>query len=93
VATLVAVLVFCVAGIGAVVAQIRCVDAAREAARLAARGDGAAVAVSQRIAPAGAAIAIRHDGDFVTATVTVGATGLPGLRLAAEAVALVEPVG
>ena len=92
-ATLVAVLVLCVAGIGAVLAQIRCVDAAREAARLAARGDAAAVEVSQRIAPAGAAIGIRRDGEFVIATVTVGATGLPGLRLNAEAVALAEPVG
>lgn len=96
-ATLVAVLVLCVAGIGAVLAQIRCVDAAREAARLAARGDEAAVQVSQRIAPAGAQIGIRRDGEFViatvTAAVTVGATGLPGLRLRAEAVAVVEPLG
>lgn len=91
VATLVAVVVLCVAGIGAVAAQVRCVDAAREAARLAARGDSSAVAVSQRIAPAGAAIRVRHDGGLIIATVTVAATGLPGLRLRAEAVAVPEP--
>lgn len=83
----------CVAGIGAVLAQIRCVDAAREAARLAARGDEAAVQVAQRVAPAGAQIGIRQDGEFITATVTVGAPGLPGLGLRAEAVAVVEPGG
>ena len=92
VAGLVSVLVLCLAGVGAVAAQIRCVDAAREAARLAARGDGSAIQVSQRIAPPGAAIGIHRDGGFVTATVTVGA-GLPGLTLGAEAVAVVEPGG
>jgi hypothetical protein len=35
----VVVLCMCVAGLSAVGAQVRCVDAAREAARLAARGD------------------------------------------------------
>ena len=39
VATLVAVLMLCLAGITAVAQQVRCIDAAREAARLAARGD------------------------------------------------------
>jgi hypothetical protein len=87
----VAVLVLCLAGIGAVAAQIRCVDAAREAARLAARGDVSAADVAQRIAPEGAAIGIRHDGEFVVATVIVGVTGLPGVRLSAEAVAVLEP--
>ncbi|CAN5513240.1 TadE family type IV pilus minor pilin [soil metagenome] len=88
-----AVLVLCLAGIGAVAAQIRCVDAAREAARLAARGDVSASDVAQRIAPDGAAIGIRHDGEFVVATVIVGVTGLPGVRLSAEAVAVLEPAG
>ncbi|OBG35011.1 hypothetical protein A5671_03285 [Mycolicibacter heraklionensis] len=56
-AALVSVLVLCLAGITAVSAQIRCVDAAREAARLAARGDAAAVtAVVGQIAPDGAAV-------------------------------------
>ncbi|MDF2824228.1 MAG: Conserved exported protein of uncharacterized function [Mycobacterium sp.] len=80
----------CVAGIGALAAQIRCVDAAREAARLAARGDPAAVQVSERIAPPGAGIAVRRDGIYVIATVTAG-SAVPGLVLHAEAVAAAEP--
>ncbi len=39
IATLVLVLVLCLAGVTAVSMQVRCIDAAREAARLAARGD------------------------------------------------------
>jgi hypothetical protein len=89
----VAVLVLCVAGIGAVAGQIRCLDAAREGARLAARGDRSAMAVAQRVAPPGAGVQIRRDGEFVTATVTIAARGLPGLTLSAEAVAAVEPSG
>lgn len=83
----------CVAGIGAVATQVRCVDAAREAARLAARGDASAVHVAQRVAPSGADIRIRRDGEFIIATVTVAATGLPGVHLNAEAVAVSEPRG
>ncbi|MCV7107444.1 pilus assembly protein, partial [Mycolicibacterium chitae] len=37
-----AVVLVCVAGLGAILAGVRCADAAREAARLAARGDPAA---------------------------------------------------
>jgi hypothetical protein len=88
---LVVVLVLCIGAIAAVAAQIRCIDAAREAARLAARGDPSAVAVAQRVAPTGAGVAVRSDGGYVTATVTVAATGLPGLTVSAEAVAAVEP--
>jgi len=87
----VAVLVLCVAGISALAGQLRCVDAAREAARLAARGDASAVPVSSRIAPEGADIRIRRDGEFVIATVSVDAGGLPGLTLTAEAIAAAEP--
>jgi hypothetical protein len=89
----VVVLVLCVAAVGAVAGQIRCVDAAREAARLAARGDRSAARVSQRIAPPHADIRIRRDGQFVIATVTADAAGLPGLTLTAEAVAAAEPGG
>ena len=39
-AALVVVLILCVSGLTAVSMQVRCIDAAREAARLAARGDG-----------------------------------------------------
>jgi hypothetical protein len=90
VATLVAVLVFCAAGLTALGMQVRCVDAAREAARLAARGaDGTAAA--ERVGPPGAALALRRDGGFVIARVSAKAPLLPGITLVAEAVAAVEP--
>lgn len=93
-AALVSVLVLCLAGISAVSAQIRCLDAAREAARLAARGDApAATAVVRRIAPAGAAVRLRSDGGFIFATVTVRPALLPGLAVSAEAAAAAEPSG
>ena len=56
IAALVVVLVLCLAGVTAVSMQVRCVDAAREAARLAARGDERnAVEAARRIAPGGRA--------------------------------------
>jgi hypothetical protein len=90
VAALVAVLVLCVAGLTAVSMHIRCVDAAREAVRLAARG-GDGTGVAEDLAPDGAAVGIRHDGDSVVATVTARSPLLPGLTIAARAVAIVEP--
>ncbi|PBJ65631.1 pilus biosynthesis protein TadE, partial [Mycobacterium avium subsp. hominissuis] len=54
------VLVACLAGVTAVSMQVRCVDAAREAARLAARGDErSATAAAARLAPAGARVDLR----------------------------------
>lgn len=55
-----------------VMGQIRCIDAAREAARLAARGDGSdrAVAAARRLAPAAARIAVTRQGSDVVATVS-----------------------
>lgn len=91
-AALVSVLVLCLAGITAVAAQIRCVDAAREAARLAARGDAAAVtAVVRQTAPDGATVRLRSEGGVVVARVTARPILLPGLAITAEAVAAVEP--
>jgi hypothetical protein len=92
VATLVAVLVLCLAGLTAVSMQVRCIDAAREAARLAARGDErSAVAVARRIAPGGAAVQLRRDGEFVVATVTARSNVLPTLGITATGVSAVEP--
>ena len=72
--------------------QVRCVDAAREAARLAARGDdGSAAIAAKRIAPDGAAVQLRRDGELVVATVTARSSMLPGITVAAEAVAVAEP--
>jgi hypothetical protein len=86
----VVVLVLCVAGLTAVATQVRCIDAAREAARLAARGGDASEA-ARSIAPAGAVLQLRRDGDVVLARVTATAALLPGLTIAGEAVSAVEP--
>jgi hypothetical protein len=91
IAALVTVMVLCLGGLSAIVGQIRCVDAAREAARLAARGDQrSAQAVVQTIAPPGAQLRISRDGEFVVADVTADHTLLPGVSIAERAVAAVE---
>ena len=92
IAALVVVLMLCVAGVTAVSMQVRCIDAAREAARLVARGDEAgAEAAARRIAPAGAVLQLRHDGDFVVARVSARSTLLPTITIAADALSLAEP--
>lgn len=84
-----------VLGVGAVLAasmNLRCVDAAREAARLAARGDETmAVATARRVAPGGASIAVHTDGEYRVAVVTARVPLFPLLRIRAEAVAATEP--
>ncbi|HYB82376.1 MAG TPA: TadE family type IV pilus minor pilin [Mycobacterium sp.] len=93
IAALVVVLVLCLAGVTAVSMQVRCVDAAREAARLAARGDErSAVEAARRIAPGGARVQVRRDGDFLVATVVAHSKVLPKLDIAAEAVSAAEPL-
>ena len=92
VVTLVAVLVLCLAGVTAVSMQVRCIDAAREAARLAARGDErSAVTTARDIAPGGARVQLRRDGEFVVATVTARSNLLPALGISATGVSAVEP--
>ena len=80
-------------------AQVRVIDASREAARAVARGDTAAAAesVALRIAPVGAQVRIvSADGQVrVTTRVRISAPGgllggLPGITLTNEAVAMVE---
>jgi hypothetical protein len=88
------VLVAGLAGGAALVVQVRCVDSAREAARLAARGDDAAATdAAHRIGPAGAVLQLRRDGAFVVARVSAAPTPLLGVRIVAEAVAAREPDG
>jgi hypothetical protein len=90
----VVVLVFCVAGLTAVSMQVRCIDAAREAARLAARGDdGEAERAAQKIAPFAAGLELRREGGFVIATVIAHSVLLPGIAIRADTVAAVEPTG
>ncbi|MGH8825882.1 MAG: TadE family type IV pilus minor pilin [Jiangellaceae bacterium] len=52
-------------------AQLRCADAAREAARAAARGDDPAVvsSVAEAAAPDGAVVRVRVEGELVTVEV------------------------
>jgi hypothetical protein len=92
VASLVVVLAMCVAGLTAMAMQVRCVDAAREAARLAARGDDRAASEAARVVgPAGAGLEIRRSDGRVTAIVSAKSTVLLGITIVAEAVAAVEP--
>jgi len=91
VASLVAVLALCAAGITAIAIQVRCVDAAREAARLAARGDGAAIVGARNVAPAGAAVEVRRDGGYIVARVSGRSPMLPGIVIVGEAISAAEP--
>ena len=82
----------CVGAVFAAVTQVRCIDAAREAARLAARGDRAAAEPTARqVAPDGADISVRYEDGRVVAVVTADIPLLPALELRAEAVAAQEP--
>ncbi|OLF07767.1 hypothetical protein BLA60_25910 [Actinophytocola xinjiangensis] len=80
--------------ISAAIDQLHCIDAAREAARLTARGepDNARSAAS-RIAPHGAAITITTTADEIHVTVTATPMSglIPGLHLTADAYAISEP--
>ncbi|MDC5698186.1 hypothetical protein OO014_13035 [Intrasporangium calvum] len=73
------VLVMCLAGLGAAVDQVRCVDAARAGSRAAARGDSVARVeeVARRGAPAGAAVSVSPLGGdaIVTVRARVGGWG------------------
>jgi len=90
----VVVLAMALAGSAAVLAQLRCTDAAREAARLVARGEPErAEEAARRIGPAGARIAVTVNADEVIVAVRVQPGGgiLPGLSVGAEAMAVLEP--
>ncbi|GAA1802862.1 mucin-associated surface protein [Planosporangium flavigriseum] len=80
--------------VSAVATKLRCVDAAREAARAEARGEPG-IAAGERAAPAGAVISVGQDGDLVRAAVRMVVrpfgSRLPGLTVEAYAVAAREP--
>ena len=91
------VLAGAVAAVTVVGAQLRCVDAAREGARAAARGEDPAVvrAVTARVAPDRAVTTVAVAGDEVRVTVSaevvpVGPVRL-GVEVGATAVARLEP--
>jgi len=82
------------AAVAAVTTKAQCVDAAREAALAASRGEsGSATAAGS--APPGAEISVAVSNDTVVASVRAPVrafgTGLPRLAVAASAVAAVEP--
>jgi Flp pilus assembly protein TadG len=95
--TLVLIIAAGLSMVSVVVAQVRCVDAAREAARAAARDEPTEVvrATATRAAPAAASVDIGTEGEEVEVTVSAraGKVGglLPSFRVTATAVALREP--
>jgi Flp pilus assembly protein TadG len=93
------VLAGAVAAVVVVGAQLRCVDAAREGARAAARGEpvAAVTALAGRAAPDGAVTTVSPEGDEVRVSVSarIAPLGPVPLRItvSAAAVALREPGG
>jgi hypothetical protein len=90
----VTVLVLALGAISAAIDQLRCIDAAREAARLVARGERLrASAVAAEIAPTSANVAITVHGDTIEVDVRAKPAGglLPGLQLHGSAYAIAEP--
>jgi Flp pilus assembly protein TadG len=91
--SLVAVMVMVLAAVSAASANLRCLDAAREAARLVSRGESQrAREIAADIAPRGATVDVQVAGDEVDVRVTTLAVpGVPGLSLQGVAVAIMEP--
>jgi len=95
---LVLVLLTALYAVTAVTAQLRCTAAAAAAARLAGRGEPAAVVRQAALAdaPGGAALSVTRTSTTVTARIAVrlrppGFARLPGLSLTAQVVAAREP--
>lgn len=81
-----------IGAVGAVAASVRCIDAARELARLAARGEpDRGREVAGRLAPSGARIELVVRGDEVVAEVTAPPVPPLPLRVGGRAVAVLEP--
>jgi len=83
-----------------VAAQLRCVDAARAAARVAARGDLPSLVqeTGRRLAPPGARVVVGAAGDSVEVVVSArvrpfgsGLRLLPSVEVSGRAVAVLEP--
>jgi len=91
------VLAGAVAAVTVVGAQLRCVDAAREGARAAARGEeiAAVTALVSRAAPDGATTAVDVGSEQVRVTVVADVAALGPvplrIRVSAQAVAVREP--
>jgi Flp pilus assembly protein TadG len=88
------VLALVLGAISAAIDQLRCIDAAREAARLVARGEpDRARAAATQIAPTSANVAITVHGDTIQVDVLAKPVNglLPGLQLHGAAYAIAEP--
>jgi Flp pilus assembly protein TadG len=74
--------------------RVRCLDAAREVARAAARSDPRAAAVGRAVLP-GASVAVRRSSSTVSAVVTVRlhplGGGLPAVTITEQVTAATEP--
>jgi Flp pilus assembly protein TadG len=88
--------------VGVVVANIRCVDAARDVARAVARGEPSDVAkrIGERSAPAGAVVGISRDGTDVRVVVDadmkldwVLLSKVPSVEVRGQAAVQIEPGG
>ena len=92
---LVILLAAALTAVSAVSTQLRCVDAAREGARAAARGERDPAGFARRIAPSGATVRLTANGDLVRVDVSVRAQPLgrllPGPIVDGVAVASREP--
>src|SRR4051794_29453056 len=92
-----ALTVFLALALGALIAvaqTMRCADAARELARLTARGEpDRGRAVAARLAPSGAVLEVTQVGDTVTATVSVRLVGSLAMSVSGRAVAALETAG
>lgn len=85
----------CLAGIACLVLQVRCIDAAREAARLAGRGDLAGARSAAAQLAGDAAVDISADAQRVQVWVSAKPLGglLPGVTIGARSIAAVEGGG
>ncbi|NDL57767.1 TadE family type IV pilus minor pilin [Phytoactinopolyspora mesophila] len=79
--TLAVVLVMAIWGVGYASAQLRCTDAAREAARAAARGEDMAtvIEIAQAVAPGHAEVDVRRENGMITIEVRATAAAPPPL--------------
>ena len=90
--SLAVVVALALGAIGAGAASVRCTDAARELARLAARGEpDRGRTVAARLAPPGAHIELVVRGDEATAEVTAAPMRLLPVQVTGRAVAVLEP--
>ena len=83
-----------------VAAQLQCVDAARAAARVAARGEdpGTVRTTGERLAPPGAEVSVSEDGESVKVVVSArvrpfgrALSLMPAVEVSGRAVSAVEP--